>query len=206
MCLHTLPQFFHRSQLKQTDAQREAQLKQKAVLNRQLRSGRPWDASDRSGMPAARFVYWITSRPLSYFCALLLLIAGAFLESEGYVSDALARSGAVLVAFALVVLWLWVHYSKAAQTSKSLLDNLKVYLNNQSPPNLAHVANKIQRLHPNMPVDIRAAHLFLVYDRLSNGPENHLLLSTYSDRLAVVQVELALIGTLVWAFGDLLPI
>lgn len=145
----------------------------------------------------------ITSRPFMYFLSAELLIVGAWIEAE-LSDDFFARTGAILVMLTLLQLFLCFKYAAQEKLQSQMNEYVRKEVGNIRDYSKNEVIARLSVTRPGMPEAARE-DLAGFYSRVLNeGDRAEVYLQATSYRLGRVQFEVALLGTFIWGFGDLL--
>jgi hypothetical protein len=143
----------------------------------------------------------ISQRPFLYFICIEILIIGRWAE-ECFGNNFFSRSGAVVALVALGILWLWLHYGKSLEETKSYVDTMKKIAGNNSDFHI--IISNVSRSNKNMRPEFIYNTALLAHEAQTQGPKLIERLQAITNSLGLFQIEIAAIGTFVWAFGDLL--
>ena len=115
-----------------------------------------------------------------------------------------ARSGAVVTLLALGLLWLWLHYGKELELTEIFVESMtKIGGQNHSQDFNVILAN-VSRANPTLNYFTQIQIAVNVYKAVTDGPKMKDDLKKVTGILGFSQIEVAALGTFVWAFGDLL--
>lgn len=159
--------------------------------------------------PIARFVYHASKPSFLTFLIFEIFIIGAWLESE-WGHDFIARSGAVIVVVALLILWVGIKYANELPETERIVEKI---LNDVLFEIDLHDHDAVKaRVRTHLPAgcnvvvegtDWDVESVSRSFQRIAiEGPENIIKIRTLSAELGTAQIWVAVIGTLIWAFGD----
>lgn len=148
------------------------------------------------------FIQHCSKRPFLYFLSVEILILGRWAEDvfgNGY----FARSGAIVALLAIGLLWLWLHYGKSLEDTKNYVDAMGKLAGRNHSNNFQTVLDNVALSNPNLPVEMQQSIAANVFAAVTQGPQLTSELKEVSHSLGFSQIEVAAIGTFIWAFGDL---
>jgi len=102
---------------------------------------------------------------------------------------------------ALGILWLWLRYERELEATSDLIEGMKRYAGRNIE--FSAILNNLMRLNPNVAVRKQAQVAGFIHAVVTEGPPLEIDLKDVTKSLSFAQVEVAIIGTFVWAFGDL---
>ena len=149
-------------------------------------------------LPLRNIILGLSERLHIYFFTLEILLFGRWAEDVWPGYDMFSRSGAVVALMALFLLWLWLRYNAAEAKLRSDVE----FYERMMPGSATDFLKKVKVKEP---VDPNVMHILAnVVQTKTRGSEVARQLGTVGSRLGYAQIEVAAIGTTVWAFGDLL--
>ncbi|SMX29162.1 hypothetical protein TRP8649_03295 [Pelagimonas phthalicica] len=152
--------------------------------------------------PFRRFILTLSKRPFLYFLCAEVLILGHWAECV-FGNDYFSRSGAVIALLALALLWLWLHYGKALEVTEVYVKNMQKQSSIGKDGDWSTRLNRLARQNPNMPQRHLLSIVASEYIAVTEGPKLTADLREVTHSLGISQIEVAAVGTIIWAFGDL---
>jgi hypothetical protein len=154
-------------------------------------------------LPFRKVILHCYKRPFLYFLIAEIFIVGMWAE-DVWEQGFFARSGAVVTLLALGLLWLWLHYGKELDQTKSYVDAMSKLAGQNHGPDFNVIIANVSRFAPSADRLTQIQLAAQVSRAVIDGPKMKEDLRKVSDLLGFSQIEVAALGTFVWAFGDLL--
>ena len=101
------------------------------------------------------------------------------------------------------MLWLWLRYENELETTKGFVESMSKLAGQNHNNDLTTIIKTLVKSNPNMPIQSAVNAGLLVQSAATDGAKLTSDLKKITQSLGFAQIEVAAIGTCVWAFGDL---
>ena len=139
-------------------------------------------------------MYWATTE---------ILIVGAWLEAEFGLSM-FARSGAVITLLAICILWLYLKYEEENRDTAEIIELIRRSFKNAKAVEYEFYDQISRNKIPDLPESTRSRLVMYALKMMTEGVKAQDRIAKISRSLVYLQIEIAALGTFIWAFGDLI--